>query len=408
MAEKLKDVLVSTGLKTATQKYAYHSGGGNISGENVYSVLHAPRGDGTEAIVLVTPWRRANGELNLHGVAMSLTLARYFKRWSLWSKDIIFLFTSDGTVGSQAWVDAYHDTHPPEVESLTLKSGALQGALVVEHPQNHRFSSLHVSYDGLNGQLPNLDLINTAIHVATAQMGIPTSLQHMHDHDDGYPDRLSTLIRGMGNQALGLSSGPHSAFMPYHVDAITLTTIGEGWQDEMAFGRVVEGVFRSLNNLLEHLHQSFFFYLLMQTNRFVSIGSYLPSAMIIAASYTIMAIALWVKSGRSPSETTLTLKLDGQVTQADVSEKQQTLPTAPLESAKAAEEGMARPLLTVFAAHAAGAVPLYLLNRLPTKVRITKYYARPSNHRTEPTLRPPLHYCCFCRGNYSGCEIYSH
>ena len=71
--------------------------------------------------------------------------------------------------------------------------------------------------------------------------------------------------------------------MPYHVDAITLTTIGEGWQDEMAYGRVVEGVFRSLNNLLEHLHQSFFFYLLMQTNRFVSIGSYLPSAMIIAA-----------------------------------------------------------------------------------------------------------------------------
>ena len=27
-------------------------------------------------------------------------------------------------------------------------------------------------------------------------------------------------------------------------------------------GRVVEGVFRSLNNLLERLHQSFFFYLL--------------------------------------------------------------------------------------------------------------------------------------------------
>ena len=193
----------------------------------------------------------------------------------------------------------------------------------------------------------------------------------MHEHNDGYRDRLSTLIRGMGNQALGLSSGPHSAFMPYHVDAITLTTIGDGWQDEMAFGRVVEGIFRSLNNLLEHLHQSFFFYLLMQTNRFVSIGSYLPSAMIIAASYTIMAIALWVKSWRSPSETTATEKLDGQVDQVDVSEKQQAFSDVPQGSVKATEEGMARPLLTVFASHAAGAVPLYLLNQLPTQVRTT-------------------------------------
>src|SRR5947207_6749492 len=68
--------------------------------------------------------------------------------------------------------------------------------------------------------------------------------------------------------------------------------------------RVTESLCRSLNNLLEHLHQSFFFYfilspggkLLGESGRFVSIGTYLPAAMILAASFTLTAIALWIRS----------------------------------------------------------------------------------------------------------------
>lgn len=37
---------------------------------------------------------------------------------------------------------------------------------------------------------------------------------------------------------------------------------------------VVEGIFRSLNNLLERFHQSYFFYLLPASDRYVSIGKY--------------------------------------------------------------------------------------------------------------------------------------
>jgi GPI-anchor transamidase subunit GAA1 len=48
-------------------------------GENVYAILHAPRGDATEAIVLVGAWENMKGELNRSGVTLVLTLARYFK-----------------------------------------------------------------------------------------------------------------------------------------------------------------------------------------------------------------------------------------------------------------------------------------------------------------------------------------
>lgn len=69
-----------SGLKVATQNYEYQSSGNVYTGQNVYSVIHAPRGDGTEAMVLIAAWKTVGGELNLHGVALALTLARYFKR----------------------------------------------------------------------------------------------------------------------------------------------------------------------------------------------------------------------------------------------------------------------------------------------------------------------------------------
>ena len=47
-----------------------------FTGENIYAILHAP----TEAIVLVGAWRNMDGVLNRSGVALVLTLARYFKR----------------------------------------------------------------------------------------------------------------------------------------------------------------------------------------------------------------------------------------------------------------------------------------------------------------------------------------
>ncbi|KAH8844180.1 hypothetical protein MCOR01_004951 [Pyricularia oryzae] len=88
--DKLESIFKGVGLKVGRQNFTYSSSGIQHSGENVYAILQAPRGDATEAIVLVTAWRNPNGELNRNGVALALTLARYFRRWSLWSKDIIF------------------------------------------------------------------------------------------------------------------------------------------------------------------------------------------------------------------------------------------------------------------------------------------------------------------------------
>lgn len=365
------------------------------AGENVYAVLQGPRADATEAMVLIGAWRNMKGEINYSGVALVLTLARYFARWSLWSKDIIFLITDDSTAGAQAWVDAYHDAHNPAfVQALPLKSGALQGAIALDYPAGpwgHRFDKLHIVYDGINGQLPNLDLFNTAVSIASGQMGISCTLQRMWHHDDKYAARLQTMLRGMLNQGLGHATGPHSSFIPYHVDAITLQTVGDGWHDEMSLGRTVEGLFRSLNNLLEHLHQSFFFYLLMQANRFVSIGTYLPSAMLVAGSFTIMSIALWVQSGRpvdappnpTPASSLSSSKDEKKTTSNSTDEKNpeitllksgSSLAVIPTAALTTTERHLFLPLTLLTTIHFLGLIPLYTFNNLPSSLLPTAFY----------------------------------
>ena len=382
---KSRDLFRNAGLKSASQKYRYESSGQVWAGENVYGVLHAPRGDGTEAIVLTAAVRNIKGELNLNGVTLLISLARYFKRWQVWSKDIIFLITPDSMAGTQAWVDAYHSQHDiNEVEDLSLKSGALQGAVSIDYPFEHRFEFFDITYDGVNGQLPNLDLFNTAVAIAGGQMGIGNSIQSQHDFakTEAYSEwqvRAQVMARGMIRQAMGQATGPHSVFMPYHIDGITLTARGEGWQDEMAFGRTVESICRSINNLLEKLHQSFFFYLLMQTNRFVSIGTYLPSAMAVGAAYTVMAIYLWVMSGyqiieeRQKSQANGNVHVDEQkTTETDSKFDEQAVSkqkeaTAKRLNLKAVDRPLLLPVAMLTTLHLVSLIPLYCLSRLESR-----------------------------------------
>ena len=80
ISTRLEGIFTSAGLRPATQKYEYKAAGKTFGGENVYAVLHAPRGDATEAVVLVAAWINMDGQFNFNGVSLVLTLARYFTR----------------------------------------------------------------------------------------------------------------------------------------------------------------------------------------------------------------------------------------------------------------------------------------------------------------------------------------
>jgi glycosylphosphatidylinositol transamidase len=291
-------------------------------------------------------------------------------------------------------VDAYHSTAPivtaaRNISTLPIKGGALQAAIAIDYPigpWGHRFDKIDIQYDGLNGALPNLDLLNTAVSVASGQVNIGCTLHGISGHKDSYTDRLRTIAAGLATQSLGHATGPHSAFMPYHIDAITLKTMGDGWHDEMSLGRVTESLIRSINNLLEHLHQSFFFYILLNANRFVSIGNYLPAAMLIAGSFTVSALALWVQSGRAalpkatpaqPSE-----EKSGKLPEMELVREGKDVALVPKISLEPVERQLFLPALTLLGIHLASSIPLYLLTHLSKNVR----HPIPSHTTTQTIL----------------------
>lgn len=81
-AARIAQIFQSQGLKVGRQNYSYEAAGQTTSGENAYALLQGPRADATEAMVLMAGMRDMHGEINYSGVALVLTMARYFKSMS--------------------------------------------------------------------------------------------------------------------------------------------------------------------------------------------------------------------------------------------------------------------------------------------------------------------------------------
>ena len=74
----------------------------------------------------------------------------------------------------------------------------------------------------------------------------------------------------------------------HRIDALTLyASPSSGPHGFHALGRTVESSLRSFNNLLERLHASFFFYLIPRPDKYMPVGHYLPSAVLLGASLTL-------------------------------------------------------------------------------------------------------------------------
>lgn len=73
--------------------------------------------------------------------------------------------------------------------------------------------------------------------------------------------------------------------------------------------RTIESTLRTMNNLLERLHASFFFYILTKGYhinshpQFLKIGHYLPSVILISVSTMFTGLRVWVDAGWVRNET---------------------------------------------------------------------------------------------------------
>uniref|UniRef100_A0A914XH57 Glycosylphosphatidylinositol anchor attachment 1 protein n=1 Tax=Plectus sambesii TaxID=2011161 RepID=A0A914XH57_9BILA len=302
----LLEQLESIGLEAYAQNFTAFLPGisGAVEGTNIFAVMRAARAPSVESIVVAVPFRSNT----LGSIGLALSLASFCREQIYWSKDLIFVFTEHETIGMQAWLSAYHrlPISSLKADPLAAHGGAIQAALALEATDGSTpFSNVDIRYNMINGQLPNLDLVNLLVKMTEKEALVPTLYMQEDPHgqdlytEKGYWKLAKTSFKGIVAQAFSRAdSGLHSVFGAYGVQAVTISPYGKGrtksqggWVD---IGRLLEGGLRSVNNLLEKFHQSFFFYFLPSTHRYVSIGVFMPAIGLLMGPVLIKALCVWL------------------------------------------------------------------------------------------------------------------
>ncbi|KAF7294771.1 hypothetical protein MIND_01014700 [Mycena indigotica] len=315
-ASTLAAEFMKLGIPASTQNYRFSSSVGTVEGTNAYAIISSPRTSGTEAMVISASWvsriDEANGALNLRGVSTVLALAGFLKKYSLWAKDIVFVVSDGHMDGMQAWLNAYHGRTQSNLEAdeLELTSGVIWTALNIDYP-GHSFSHLGIFHEGINGRLPNQDLLNSLTwiarwtvpviiydHLETPRLQIPSWMPNsLRDEIRTYDYRSRNVLRHVKHQARGRGSGVHGLFHQFRIDAFTMFALpATGPHGFHALGHIIESTLRTTNNLLERLHASIFFYILTASEHFLKIGSYLPSAIMISVAMMFSGLKVWSDS----------------------------------------------------------------------------------------------------------------
>nr|XP_039252041.1 glycosylphosphatidylinositol anchor attachment 1 protein-like [Styela clava] len=310
--DKLIEIMQQFGINSYKQKFSIKSPlpqtvNGELvqqirNGTNVYGFIRAGRASSTESIVLNIPISK--GKYN-HAIGFALSFGSNIRSQPYWAKDIVLLFTETGYLGAQAWLQTYYDTKNSDFinsEPLEERAGSILAALVLDLPESTSYINAEVV--GNNGQLPNLDLFNVLTKLSNKHRvpvsvgGVLTTNRYHPLSMKGYLQSLKTTVKMMSKQAKGFSSINHAMFLQHNIQSLSVQGVYSsryGDIDLGSIGRVTEGIFRSLNNLLEKLHHSYFFYLISATDRFISIVLYMPPFGLILLAPTLKALCLWLE-----------------------------------------------------------------------------------------------------------------
>lgn len=111
-------------------------------------------------------------------------------------------------------------------------------------------------------------------------------------------NNIKNLLAMIFSQSTGVPNGNHGFFHRHRIESLTLEAVKRQTSGSNRGGlpllKTIEGISRSLNNLLERFHQSYFFYILVQNDRFVSIGDYMPCLGLLVVPLFIKSFLLWL------------------------------------------------------------------------------------------------------------------
>jgi hypothetical protein len=276
----------------------------------------------------------------------------------------------------QGWLHRYHSSNLVDDEDEdgddVSRAGVIRGALVLDVSTASRLfgndvrGELDILIHGVNGRLPNMDLINTIVrttprymraafdqqstrgtdgfhslasvaHQTLDDVAMTFKLdQQVKEQGHDYVVKMESLFRFMRGTAMG-PTGLHAFFLDKGVDSLTLSlelsddsTVQMSHSEEdvrylLGLAQVTESTVRSLSNLSEKLHQSYYLYLMPSTYQFVSIGEYSgPLLLVLAPLLTALASLLFRATPPSPCSKSISAPATSTLTSTSTSKSTST------------------------------------------------------------------------------------
>lgn len=223
-------------------------------GVNVVGILHSPRTSGREALVLSTRSLHEKFKVPMKNpvssLALGITLMQHFQNAKWLSRDVIFV-VADGKYqdeGIRAWLHDYHhflgsygstyfffehafgslhknvsSSQRISTQNEFARSGNIRGAISLDFFEEN-FTYLVVCPEGINGKLPNLDLLNAIDRIASFGENSYTVLLNVNDplvkflysiqaiDFKNFPIPLLQYISFVLHGAIGVPTGDHGWF----------------------------------------------------------------------------------------------------------------------------------------------------------------------------------------------------
>ncbi|KAF0916865.1 hypothetical protein E2562_014605 [Oryza meyeriana var. granulata] len=269
-------------------------------GINTIGIIRAPRGDGKEAIVLVTPYNSQRVQPNeLLSLALGFSVFSLLSRAAWLSKDIIWL-SADSQFGEyaavSAWLNQYHNpmflSHPvnlytkmygasrilykpdgttEKAEVMAFKrAGTMAAALIFKVGETRKYGdrdSVMMYAEASNGQMPNLDLLNVVHYLAVHRQGFRVNIE-----------TFSSLLSSSWLRAI--------AEVFQSVGSV-LRKINPDWKFDVTVPDYVEGTANLANSMYNQA-------LGVPTapSKFISVGVYMIPFALLLAPLPIVAAAL--------------------------------------------------------------------------------------------------------------------
>ncbi|VDL91822.1 unnamed protein product [Schistocephalus solidus] len=290
--------LQGAGLEVYEQEFTYSHKLLVVSGKNVYAIMRSRSGSRTEALVVMAPLRvPTSSDSVATSYTFITTVAKHIRSLFYlffitqlgqlyWAKDLIFLFADMDYIGLLAWLDAYHGVRTTKSvvgAELMGRAGSIQAGINIEFP-SLLMDGIDISYQGVNGELPNLDIINT-LKLLASKLRVPVSL-HGQIHWNYGQDRLlrlQQLTSSVWVQGSGSPSGLHGVLINFQIPTVTLRGI-PSVRDSRPSLRALE---------MERFHQSFYYYLLPGLGRYISIGVFTPPFFVAMAGLVLLVLVLY-------------------------------------------------------------------------------------------------------------------